>query len=281
MSTSQATSIAPGPVVPGLGPRRSLTRRRVLAIGIAAVLIVAGALGAYLLLRPGPANLPPTFREAEQEVNATAAGIQGGGWTALSAFGLDERTGSTISVALVVSRAGSTCTAGAVGSNSVPTSLSVPSYSGSFGAGRAPFWVFLVRQASSGPFMLVQVSGGSTAPIALLSGSACTENLSAIDPIPTPFVNSPKIAHTAWTGSGGVNGSAFVEGDPAIDTLVMLATGTADLDGYSFTGWAIEYAPCGPFLGGTLSSEATYAMLFSATGASVAAASSTTECPTG
>lgn len=269
------------PPRPSARPRGEVDRRRAVAIVVVAGVVLAGVLGAIVFLGSSSATPPPTFDEARGDVNRTVANLSGGGWSLLAAFGLDERDGSTISVPLVASYSGSDCSAVAVGGNPVPTSLRVPAYAGSFAAGRAPFWVFLLRQSAAGPFLLADVAGGSATPIGTLSGTGCLTNLSKLSVLPTRFVNSPTVAGKAWSGSLEVNASAFLAGDPAIDTLILLATGSFVIDSFTFTGWGLEYAPCGPFLAGTLTNETTYVAAFTPSGTLAApAAESTIGCPT-
>ena len=150
-------------------------------------------------------------------------------------------------------------------------------YSGSFGSGRAPFWLFLFRQTADGPFMIATDSEGSTTPEAYLNGSACATALEKVAPMPDPIVNSPAVASASWSGTADASG--FVTGDPAIDSLILLATGSLTVDSVTFTGWGFEYAPCDPFLEDSTVSETNYLAGFTAAGTFEAAFSSHTDCP--
>jgi hypothetical protein len=273
---------APAPIVgsPAGGPsahRNGLTRRRVVAIAVAIGLVLVALFGALIFWGTGTAALPPTFVEARDAVNSTVAGVAGGGWTLLSGFGLDERAGSTILVTTIATGSSATCTPEAISGYALPTTLAVGAYSGSFGSGRAPFWLFLFRQTADGPFMIAIDTGASAVPVAYLNGSACATDLEKVAPMPDPIVNSPAVASASWTGSADASG--FVAGDPAIDSLVMLATGSLTVDSVTFTGWGLEYSPCDPFLTNSTVSESNYLAGFTAAGTFEAAFSSHTDCP--
>lgn len=244
---------------------------------MATVLVLVALLGALVYWGSGSAALAPTFVEARDAVNRTVAGVAGGGWTLLSAFGLDERAGSTILVTTIATSSAATCTPGAVAGYALPRSFTVGAYSGSFGSGRAPFWLFLFRQTADGPFMIATDSEGSTTPEAYLNGSACATALEKVAPMPDPIVNSPAVASASWSGTADASG--FVAGDPAIDSLILLATGSLTVDSVTFTGWGFEYAPCDPFLEDSTVSETNYLAGFTAAGTFEAAFSSHTDCP--
>jgi len=247
------------------------------ALAIAGGLILLALLGALVVFGTGAAALPPTFAEARGAVNSTLASVAGGNWTLLSAFGLDERVGSTILVSTIATGSSATCAPGKITGYPLPTSLNVSAYSGSFGSGRAPFWLFLLRQSSTGPFLIAIDSDGSATPVAYLTGTTCTTDLEKVSPMPTPIVDSPGVASASWTGSADASG--FVAGDPAIDALVMLATGSLTVDGITFSGWGFEYAPCDLFLANSTVSESNYLAGFTAGGTFEAAFSSHTDCP--
>ena len=254
--------------------------RRPLVIAVVVAVVLAGVLGALVVLGSSSPAPPPTFSQAWGEANGSVANVSGGGWTLLVALGLDQRTGATVSVAAATNTTASACTPVAIGSAPLPTNLTIPGYGGSFGAGRAPLWLFVYRQSSSGPYLLADVTGGGAAAVAELTGSACASNLSAISPIPAKFVDSPAVAASAWSGS--VDASGFVAGDPAIDTLVMVAAGASTHGGFPLpAGWLLEYAPCGPFVTGTLTQETTFVAAFDASGSVVCGSpfTSTTGCP--
>jgi hypothetical protein len=248
---------------------------------VVAALVLAAFLGAVVLFDTASPALSPTFSEARNEANASVANVSGGGWSLLLAVGLEQRTGATVSVGAAANSTTLNCTPVGIGGNPVPTSVAVPGYAGSFGAGRAPFWLFVYRQSSSGPYLLADVSGQSAAPLAELTGSACTSKLSTISLLPSRFVDSPAVAATAWSGSA-VDASAFVAADPKIDTLLMVAAGSSSRGPLTLPpGWLFEYAPCGPFVSGNLTNETTFVAGFDSTGAVVLGSpfTSSTGCP--
>lgn len=265
---------------PATGGPRPVGRRAIVVAVVAAIVLAGVVVGLIVVSGPG-APAPPTVRAARATMNGTIDGLAGGGWALLSAFGLDQRGGATLNVSALVARAGSACTATAVGTTPVPTAISVAAYAGSLAAGRAPFWLFLYRQPLSGEYLLGDVLGGAGAPVAYLTGTDCTGNLSSLAPVPTDLVDSPTIAASAWNGDGAVNASAFVRGDPAISGLLLLATGSFTEDGTTFSGWGLEYTPCAPFQGGSLVQATTYVAAFSPTGTAYGATTATTGCPSG
>jgi len=239
---------------------------------------LASILGAAVLLGSSGGASPPTFFEARSTANDSVATVSGGGWVLLTAFGIDVRSTATIPLSNIVNTTGSGCTPTAVGGGALARTITVPAYSGSFGAGRAPLWTFLYRQSASGPFLLANVFAGASPTLANLTGAGCATNLSKVAAMPSTLVDSPPVASTAWSGSG-VNASSFAAGDPAIDTLLMVATGSVKVSGYSFSGWAFEYAPCAPFGSAPLTNETAFVMLFGPHGTLQTSATVQTGCP--
>jgi len=241
---------------------------------------LASLVGAAVLLGSSGGALAPTFFDARSSANGSVATVAGGGWVLLTAFGMDVRSTDSLVLANLVNTTGAGCTPTAVGGGTLPRTITVPAYSGSFGAGRAPLWTFLYRQSVSGPFLLANVFAGAPPTLADLTGAGCATNLSKVAPMPSTIVDSPRVAATAWSGSG-VNASSFAAGDPAIDTLLMVATGSLKVAGYSFSGWAFEYAPCAPFGDAPLTNQTAFVMLFGARGSLQSSATVETGCPSG
>ena len=252
--------------------------RRVAAIAAAVVLILAGALGAYVVLERPAAPLPPTFAQAREAANGSMVHVLGGGWSLLLAVGVDQRTAANVSVSGATNSTVADCTAKGIGGNPLPSSLNVPGYGESFGAGRAPLWLFVYRQPSSGDYVLADVLGSDALAVGQLTGTACTSNLSSFSPIPAKFSDSPSVAASAWSGS--VDAQGFAAGDPAIDTLVMVAAGPSTDGPLSLpAGWVFDYMPCSPFATGTLTNETTFYAAFNATGAVLLSSTGHTGCP--
>jgi hypothetical protein len=278
VAAPSAPSPAPAPGSTPLSAFGRLGRRGLLAIAVAGVVLAAGVVGSLVLFAP-TAAAPPTFDQAQSKANASLAGYSGGGWALFFAVGLDQRSATTVPLTGLSNDTGGGCVPTGVDGRPVPSEVTVPAYSGSFAAGRAPFWFFGFQQAADGPYVIVTVAGGTATLLAGLSGAGCETNLSAVGTIPAPFVDSPVVAQAAWSGSA-VNASAFVAADPGIDTLEMVAAGTSSYHGFPTpAGWLLQYAPCPPFGAPPLVSERTYVAGFGATGALLAASSSTTECP--
>jgi len=250
-------------------------RRRWVAILVAAAVIAAGGLSAVAILTVPTSSPPPSFAEARSLANGTVSNLSGGGWTLLLGVGLAERAAETVAVTAVTNVTGSTCTPAALPGATLPTSVSVPAYSGGLNAGRAPFWAFVYHQASSGTYLLVQVSGRTPTAVARLTGSSCAATLGSLLPVPDRFVDSVGADAAAWS-----NASGFVAGDPAIDTVIMVASGgtTGGLITYP-AGWLFEFTPCGPFASGTLTSRPTYVVGVDPAGTPTFASTSSMSCP--
>jgi hypothetical protein len=244
---------------------------------VVAALLLGGVLGGLLYFGTVAAAPPPTFFEARGEANRSMSLLLGGGWRLVSALGLDQRSGTAVNLTSVTNASGSDCAPAAIPGYTLPTSLSVPSYSGSFAAGRAPLWLFLYRQSATGPFVFAEVANGVAQPLSGVTGSACLTDLESLSPLSNSTVDSPGIAAAAWNSPG--DAGEFVAGDAAIDTLAMLATGSFKDHGYTFAGWGLEYAPCGVLSSGTGTGQASYVVGFSPTGGFYAAVSTTTDCP--
>lgn len=231
--------------------------RRVLVLIVAAAVVLAGLLGAVVFLAPSSSTPPPSFSEARAAANASIADLSGGGWELLLGLGVDQPGAQEVSVADAVDATGNSCTLTAVPGHSIPANVTVPAYSGSLGAGRAPLWLFVFFQPSSGTYLLAGVVGGIAAPIATLSGSLCVASLGDVHPVPAVFADSVAADSVAWTNPVS-NASAFVASDSRIDSLMMVAAGSSSRDSTSLpAGWLFEYAPCGPFPTGTPTSNQT------------------------
>jgi hypothetical protein len=253
--------------------------RRWVVVAVVVVVVSAGLVGVVVLSGGGSASAPPSFSEARALANVSVATVSGGGWSLLLGVGVDQPGTEAVSVAEATNATGNACTASALPGFSVPTSVTIPGYSGSLGSGRAPLWLFVFYQSSSGTYALVSVAGDSATPLAKLTGASCLASLGRIDAIPSPFVDSTGADTTAWTNATS-SAASFVAGDPAIDSVVMVALGTTHGSVLTYpAGWILEYAPCGPFASGPTTNETTYVVAVSAGGSVVTAATSSIACP--
>lgn len=278
MATPSGALSSPAPTGAG-SPRSGLGRRRLLAIVVVAGFLATGILAAVVFLGEGGPTPPPTFSQARAEMERAVGNYSGGGWTLLNALGLDERTGSTVTLSTITNRSGTNCVPGSLSGFPLPSTVSIPSYSGSFSSGRAPFWFFLLRQPTDDHYLIVIATGSSATPVANLTGPGCAASAAAISPVASPLADSPTVAGDAWTGTA--NASAFVAGDPAIDSLILFATGTTTVDHVTFSGWGLVYSPCPPFESGSTTNETTYVVAFSSAGGYDGSLTSTTGCPAG
>ena len=247
---------------------------------VVAAVVLAGLFGA-LVLTPATSVPSPSFSEARAEANASIADLSGGGWELLLGVGVDQPHAQQVSVSAAVNATGNSCTLTALPGYPLPSSVTVPSYSGGLGAGRAPVWLFIFNQSSTGTYLLVGVEGAVAAPVGYLSGSACVASLGQVHPVPAKFVDSVNAAQVAWTNSVS-NASAFVAADPAIGSLVMLGAGSSVRSSISLpAGWLFDYTPCGPFPTGAATHNVTNFLVgVGAAGAFLSALTSTTPCPT-
>jgi len=273
------TTTGVAPTSPPAG-RSAIPRRAILVVAVAAGVVIAGLLGAWVLLAPSSAPAPLSFSEARAEANASIADLAGGGWSLLLGVGVDQPRSQLVSVASAVNATGNSCTLTAVPGYPIPSNVTVPAYSGSLGAGRAPLWLLLFNQSRTGTVLLVGVEGGLAVPFATLGGSTCLSSLGEVQPIPSPFVDSVAADRTAWTDPVS-NASAFVGADRSIDSLVMVAGGGSGRAGGGLpSGWLFEYAPCGPFpTGGATSNQTDYLVGVGADGTLIGDLTSTTACP--
>jgi len=251
-----------------------------MVVAVVAGLVLAGVLGAVVFLSPSSASLPPSFSQAWSEANGSVADLLGGGWQLLLAVGVDQPHAQVIPVGSAVNATGNSCTLTALPGQSIPSNVTVPSYSGSLGAGRAPLWLLTFNQTRTGTVLLVGVGAGLAVPFATLTGSKCLSSLGEVLPIPSPFVDSVAADRTAWTDPVS-NASAFVAADPSIDSLLMIAAGGSGRSGGGLpSGWLFEFTPCGPFpTGGATGNETDYLVAVGADGSLLGDLTSSTACP--
>jgi len=273
MSTSRGPAPAPDlPPTPSVAPPGRSRRRRLgvvaIAVGVAAALVVAGLVATGVLpwwpRAPGPA-IP--FSQARSDAAGSAASGLGGSWVANAAVAIVARVPTSVPVNLSV-LLGSGCAVTALPGVTVPTQLLVPAYAGSFGSGLSPLWLVAVSNPTDHEVVLVEVLDRQGTPLAQVTGSSCLSSGPLSRPLPGATVDSPQVAGLAWSAAG----QAFVADDPSLTVLVLAALG----GGLSYAGqsfgsiWGIAYAPCEPFLGGTVSEDSDVAALNLTTGALIA-----------
>jgi len=251
------------PPPPTGGRRRRGLRTAIVAVCAAA--LVVGALFATGVVHLGSAAPNPAipFSQARADAEGATAKALGGPWVAVAAIGLDVRVLTSVPTNLS-GLLGTGCTVTALAGVTLPTQLLVPAYSGSYGSGLSPFWIVLVANTTSKEVVLVEVVDRQATALAQLGGSGCPVSGSSSDVLSSSTVDSPQVAGLAWTAAG----QEFVTLDPNLTVLVLAAFG----GGFRYAGvslgsvWGIAYAPCDPFLGGTVSEKADVAALNLTTG---------------
>jgi hypothetical protein len=278
-----SAALAPptGVPVPRATPRSLGQRHRWIApaagiaIGLGVVLAVVWAFPAST--SPSP-DVP--YSEAVSSSESLAHASRGGNWTVLAAVGVDQRLTSALPLSALASELasvlGSTCSLSSWNGSALPASVLVPSYSGAFSAGVAPFWAIFLYQASSGAMVAVEDLNGSARPLATLSGSACLSGSGGPSLLPPKVADSPAVAGVAWAADG----QAVVAQDPNLTSMAMTAFGGGSIEGYRVPGvWAFAYAPCDPLEGGTVSETTFFSVLNLTSGAFSFGFSYAIDCP--
>lgn len=274
-----------GPLAAGAGvssvpvaPPSRLRRRSIWwAVGaVAAAGIALAALfatGAISLGGSGRSSAVP-FSVARSAGEASLDQDVGGNWTVVAATGVDDRSATTVSLANASSFLGTNCTPlGPPG----PSSISVPAYSGAWSLGLSPFWIVVLEDPSSGHYGLAAVVNGSTADEGELNGTGCSAALGSLSAVPSTAKDSPAAAKVAWDSEGAT--AVGVDANLSSETMIAIASYTHD--SVTLTDeWIFEYAACGPFVTGTHSEAAFYAVVNLTTAEFVTALSMPTDCPT-
>lgn len=218
----------------------------------------------------------PFSRAASASV-VSVSSVVGGSWTVVGAAGLVERTPTTVSTANVSALLGATCAASPWNGTSIPAVLSVPTYSGGFDSGVAPFWLVFLANAATGTYVLVEVLNGTAAPLAKIGGTGCGGSGTSGRSLPSGTVDSPVAARTVWADAG----NGWVDQDPGLTSLTMGAFGGGSYLGMSYPGvWGFVYSSCNPLGGGSTQQPAFVAAVNLTTGLLTAAFSYHVDCAT-
>lgn len=270
-SSPSPTSTKPGaarpraPILPRLGPLLFA------AIGVG-IVVAFFALGAFS--PGGSAGLSggSSYAQAEAEANRSAGTVAGGPWNLVAALGYAPAASQQTSTSSAV---GSGCKATPAGVGPIPTSVTIPGFSGSFSSGDATWWGMFYRASSGSEFLIVEVLEGTATPLAVASG-ACVSEFANLTAVPSNVVDSPVAASAAWTEGG----SAF----RSVHSGLALNLEMALVGGGTYSGsplgptWFVDYSPCLPLgLGGPSGDQPELAAVVNAeSGSAVTAATSTT-----
>ncbi|MFZ1023602.1 MAG: hypothetical protein WAN87_05660 [Thermoplasmata archaeon] len=219
-------------------PHRSKGR----LLGICAIITIAIVLLAVILsgaLTPtSSGETGITFRPAWSDGNRSTSVAGGTNWTLSLAAGYDFPSSFSIGLSNITE----SCTPTPVANSPVPTSLSIPAFSGSLKSGDSPFWLLAYEQNSTGDILLVSVSNGVAQPIGVVAASCLGTGLPDAS-IPGAVLDSS----TAATIAEANGGSAYVAAHPGAFLEMGVIGGFSGLHGGPF--WSFDYSPCNPFGG--------------------------------
>ncbi len=263
----------PGPAG-GNGPHR---RKVAVGAATAAVLVVLLLLisGVFPGLF-GPSSVPgiPYSTAEPRALEALPAGFSANP-IVLAGVGIDSRTATTLNLS-TLANATTNCSVTQLSGYPASGLLPVPSFSGGFDSGRAPLWVVAFAAASGGPYALVAVDEGATAPLVTAAGTGCGSLLSGVRALPSTFADSPAAAGSAWANGG----SSFVGHSSNASALTMIATGGQTSGLFTSPLWVFVYGACTPLAGGTVG-HAGYLVTVSLVSAAFQLATTwTVNCPT-
>ncbi len=222
------------PVVAPLSPPR---RNRLLVfLGIGAAIVVVLLLVVLVLPSLGSSSDsggPQTYSQARPVADQSVSGYGSGGWAALAAIGLDSASAYT--APLNFSGSGtSNCTV--TPAPGLSANVTVPAYTGSRGAGVAPFWEFLYRNGA-GAVSVVLVDDGKGTVVATISGT-CQTIFGLFLSIPAGVIDSDAAAAAVAPYAG-----AFLAANPNATAEFAI------IGGFSFLGtvgaeWSVKYSTC-------------------------------------
>lgn len=242
----------------------------VIVIVIAALVLSEGGTG------PASLGSDVPLSDALAKSLGLASSELGGSWSGVGGIGLDERTAGELSTANLTVILGANCTVTPWNRTSLPPAIAVPTYSGSFASGDAPFWAVLVKGSAPGEFAVVDVINGSAIPLATFSGASCGGGSSPARTLPGGMVDSPVAAANVWSADG----SSWLRGDPGLSSLAMAAFGGGTYDGLTYSDiWGFVYSTCDPFLGGSTAEPGFLALVNLTTDAISLAFSHDFDCP--
>jgi hypothetical protein len=213
---------------------------------VVVIIVVLGALFGLGLLKGSTSSTPgssgsgaDTFDQARSAANSSATAYQSASWDLISADAIftpssvTEATGN-------VTQINSTCHLALA--SSIPSSYTLPAYSGSLSAGVSPYWGFLFID-SSGAAIFVVVNSGTAQVFGELTSTSCP-GFSSVFADFSPVPNNAVDSSTVLSATQGDGGSTFLSTYPTAHVELSL------LGGLSFSGfsepaaWTVDYSTC-------------------------------------
>jgi len=217
----------------------------VVAIAVVLLLVLS------LALSGGPAGKDSTARSSAAVSFSSArglgtqAGAPHGTWDLYTALGVDLANATTLPLNF---SAESNCTFTSY-SGTLPSSITIPAYTGNLARGLASEWLLSFLQPGTGSELAVAVTNGVPNLVLELSGPSCSNLNGTRSTIPNTIVDSP-VAAAAVAAAGA---SAYLQAHPKGVSLEMLL-----FPGDLFPGqvpsspeWSFYYSTCPLDLNGT------------------------------
>jgi hypothetical protein len=254
--------------------------RRIAAVTLAAAIVIAGCLGAWLYVSvvrapSAPKADGPTFYQALAGLNESITNLSGGPWTLYAVWGIASPIPFSPDALGWASNNVTVNSCGAQFNGLTLWNGSIPLFSGSFDSGTAPFWQFAFFSNSSQSILIAtDVLGVTHVYPPMLMSSPCAR-ASSLDASPwiwarnfSPFPsNSVTMAKSSWNAVGERWTTA---NRPAYETYVL---------GWSYwgsgnpEGLIVKFARCGqvgatgvqPFVDVLLNSNGSWSSYFNGT----------------
>jgi hypothetical protein len=200
----------PGPWRPRLPWEPGLTVA-VAAVAVVLVLLLSLALMGGSGSSPAGGGSTSVSYSSARSTGAQAAAPHGT-WDLAAAIGLDLANATSVPLSLQTN-----CTVTSY-SGPLPTSLSIPSFTGNLASGVASEWLLAYLQPSTGYQLVVAVTDGVASLVVESSGLACSITNSTLVGLPGNVVDSP----TAASAVAAAGGAAFLQAHSKGVSLEML-----------------------------------------------------------
>jgi hypothetical protein len=250
-----STSTAPGepapPLTSRLGGKPGLTI--ILAVAIALLLVLALlALGTPASSSGGGSSTGVAFSSA-RTTGSSVTSSSGGNWELLDAFGLDLPNAATEPLGL--SNLSANCTVTSL-SGPLPSSLTIPRFTGNLSSGDAAEWDLAFLQPATLSEIAVAVTGGTVALALEISGAHCLPTNTSAEPSISATVVDSTVAASAVAAAGA---TAFLAAHPKGVSLVMFlipfTVGGSAQPSSGYPAWLFDYSTCPVLVGITNGTE--------------------------
>jgi len=173
---------------------------------------------------------------ASARITGAQASAPHGTWDLAGGFGLDLANATTLPLNLTPA---ANCTVTSY-LGPLPSSLSIPSFTGNLASGVASEWLLEYRQPSTGYELAVAVTDGAVNLAVEISGSACSDTNSTVAELPSTVVDSPTAASAVAAGGG----AAFLQAHSKGVSLEMILFSVI-LGGVNpGLNWIFAYSTC-------------------------------------